>query len=471
MFGENSDVVGHPHVGIASLATFLQKKGFQVAAYDDGITQNKQDLPKIIRNFSPDIIGITSFSYCHQNTLNLLNRIYQYRNNTPIVIGGPHVSAIKSQILIENPKINFAIKSEGEHALLELIETLGQDKPNYKKIKNLIWRNNNKIIENHDRSYIKNIDLLPFPDYKIFDLTKYLCYSIKTIPILTSRGCPYGCNYCSVKLSMGRGFRPRSPNNVISEIKYWYKKGFNNFDINDDCFTLDLKRAEAIADLIIKNNLKITFQLYNGIRVDRISLRLLKKLKKSGCTFIAYGCESGNQEVINTIGKNITLKQVRQAVSWSNEVGIKNAVNFIIGHQNETYEQALDTLKFAQKLPTNFVNFYNLIPYPGTDVYQWAINNTNFLLSKKNYLEAVSYRNNSPIFETSEFTKEEKEEIIKKGFEIYEKKILKHKLGVIGLLIFFLTRFKIIHLFSQKAFSNKTIWSIYNFISNKIVNG
>ena len=250
---------------------------------------------------------------------------------------------------------------ESEISFISLINQLSATKPDLSQVPNLIWRHNNKIIINPPAPPIHQLDNIPFPDYESFDLQKYPCFESKIIPLITSRGCPYGCNYCSVKLSMGQNFRPRSPQNVIKEIKYWYQKGFTNFDINDDCFTLDIKRAEQICDLIIKNKLKIKFQLYNGIRVNNITLKLLKKLKKSGCYFIAYGCESGSQKILDHIKKNITLDQVKTAVKYSNQAKIKHAVNFIIGHQDETFSDALETLKFAKNLDCNYVNFYNMV--------------------------------------------------------------------------------------------------------------
>lgn len=471
MFGDDSgtkSLPGHPHVGIASLVAFLKKnypaneiKIFDEQAYDFS------ELKKIIRAFKPDLIGITCFSYNYRYFYDLILKIKKL-SKTLIVLGGPHVSALRKEVLKET-KADLAIKGEGEITLCELIKELEKTRPNFRKIKGLIWRQKGKVIENEDRELIKNLDNLPFPDYYAFPIERYPCFLIKALPLITSRGCPYGCNYCSVRLSMGRGFRPRSPENVLQEIKYWYQKGWTNFDINDDCFTLDLKRAEKICDLIVKKNLKIKFQLYNGIRVDRISLKLLKKLKKAGCTFIAYGCESGNEKILKIIGKGISLKQVRQAVDWTNYAGIKNAVNFIIGHPTETYTQALETLSFAKSLPTNFVNFYNLVPYPGTGSFQWAKKHGHFLYPPETFLRDISYRDNLPIFETSDFTEEQRQDIMRKGFSLYEKKILSFRLGsIMGSIIYLLTRPKIVNkLVFDFALANKFGNRLYQFLSAK----
>jgi radical SAM superfamily enzyme YgiQ (UPF0313 family) len=265
---------------------------------------------------------------------------------------------------------------------------------------------------------------------------------------------------------MGQSFRPRSPQNVIDEIKYWYNKGYNSFDINDDCFTLDINRAETICNLIIKNKLKIKFQLYNGIRVNNITLKLLKKLKKAGCFFIAYGCESGSQKTLNRIKKNITLDQVKLAVKFTNQANIRHAVNFIIGHQQETYQDALETLSFAKSLDCDYVNFYNLVPYPGTEVYNWAIKNAHFLIPKNQYLKHISYRDINPIFETKEFTKDQRIKVMKQGFNLYEQKLYQFRFGkTLGLFFYSITRIPIIaHLSRKLVYNNKIIRKMFDFL-------
>jgi len=446
MFGDGKSPPPHPHVGVAYLIAVLKKNNIKTAVFDEGIEEKKEAVYKLIEEYQPDVIGITGFSYAYGFLEDTIKRIKR-RSKVPLIVGGPHISATNQEML-KSTKVDFAFKGEGEVAFLKFLKELKKKNPDFNKVPGLIWKKGKKIIENTKPAFIKELDKLPFPDYQAFKLEKYPCYPERSLPILTSRGCPFNCNYCSVRLSMGRSFRPRSPANVVAEMRYWYKKGFKSFDINDDCFTLDLARAEKICDLLIKAKLKVKLQLYNGIRVDRITLRLLKKLKKAGCIFIAYGCEAGNEETLRRIKKNISLDQVRKAVDWTNKAGINNAVNFIIGHQEETYEQALDSLRFAKSLPSNFVNFYNLVPYPGTEVYDWAMKKAKFLVNKKTFLKEISYRDNTPIFETKKFTKKQREEVMKKGFALYEKKILRFRLGpILGPIVYVFTRIK---LFSPK---------------------
>ena len=468
MFGGAVERPGHPHVGIAYLISWLKKNNVEVDLYDDGLQYNNEKLERKIKDSNADLIGITMFSYCYQSGYDIINLIKNI-TRTPLVVGGAHVSSTKNQIL-EETEADFAIKHEGEKTLLELLEYVSKNIKSYENIDGLIWKRDGEIIENNDRKFLtsEELDGLPFPDYEAFDLGEYLCYQTRTLPIITSRGCPYQCNYCSVKLSMGRGFRYRSAENVFNELRYWYEKGWSRFEINDDCFTMNMKRANEICDNIIKSGIKIKFSLYNGIRVDRIDRVLLSKMKKAGCIFLSFGCESGNNDILKKIKKGITTHQVIQASKWAYSLGISHSVNFIIGHTGETFETALDSINLAKKLPCNFVNFYNLIPYPNTAAFEWAKENGKFLVNENDYLKLVSYRDNVPIFETVQFTKEERMKITKIGFDLYERKVLEFRFGkAMGLVVFYLTRSPIIHKIAIKLIGFKFGWRFFVFLSRK----
>lgn len=430
-------VVRTPHAGIAYLTAVLNPQGIEVKIFDMQLGYSAQDLIGEIKEFSPGIIGFTSYSYGYKNLYDTIDKI---RNEFPgpIVVGGAHVSTIGKRIL-EDTSADFAIKGEGEETFSELIEALNR-KEDYEGISGLMWRNNGAIVENADRPFNSNLDNLPFPDYSQFELDKYICSQDKLLPLITSRGCPYNCVYCSVKMCMGNHFRARSAENVFKEIESRYKEGWNNFDINDDCFNFDIERAMHICDLIIEKGLKINYQLYNGIRADRVTKELLEKMKQSGCAYIFYGVESGNNQILKKIRKSLTIEKIKEVIGITNEAGIENAAFFIIGHPDETLAKANDTIKLAKSLPV-LTLFSNAVPYPGTDLYRWVEGHGKFLLSQEVYLNEYTYGNVKPIFETPGFTARERIKVIKKGFLVYRKKILKLKLGVfLGTIIFFLVR-------------------------------
>ena len=433
---DKSDIVsGHPNLGVAYLTSFLKSYGMNVHIYDDALEDDIGVFEEIVNSTKPTMIGITGFSYSYKYLVDAINSSYEITKKLgiPIVVGGPHVSATGSEILL-NTNATFAVKGEGENTLLELIQLYSNERNDYSSVDGLLWKDKFfGVKENQDREWIRDLDALPYPDFDAFKLERYSYTLLGKMPVISSRGCPYKCTFCSVKLSMGRNFRRRSPENFVGEMNYWYERGYDKFEFNDDCFSTNMKHSLNICNEMInrfqKRGKDISYEIYNGIRVDRVTPELINKMKESGCTLISYGVESGCQEILDYIKKGITLEQVRQAVKWSNEAGIDNSLNFIIGHQGETMKTALETLKFANSVDTSFVNFYNLIPYPGTDTYDWVMEHGKMLVPPESYLFNISYRDNLPIFETDDFTKSERIIVTKKGFRLYEKKILRYRLG------------------------------------------
>jgi len=429
-----------PHLGVAYLIAALRRHGVEVKLYDDAWGQPRETLHALINEFNPDLIGITVFTLNSPLVYELVSEI-KTRTSKPIVLGGVHVSTIKKKVL-EETSADFAIKYEGEHSLVELINEISLSEPRFSQIKNLIWRSGGGVIENPDRPFVHNLDDIPFPEFDLFRITPHPAFKKKVLPMVTTRGCPFSCNFCSVNLYMGRGFRTRSPQNVLDELKRHVAAGFTQFDINDDCFTVDRKRAEAILDLIINIGLSIKFRFSSGLRVDTVDARLLNKIKEAGCVYISYGCESGNEEILKYIKKGITLDQVRNAVKWTKKAGIKEcAVNFIIGHKHETYQTAMDSISFAKSLSCDYVNFYNLVPYPGTEAYEWVKAHGRFLVDTNNYLEAITYADNQPVFETDELTKEQRQQLIRIGFKVHEFRFFTFRFGkLLGAILYLITR-------------------------------
>lgn len=471
LFGDEKQASGYPHLGLAYLIAVCKRDGYKdIKIFDQSIEKDNEILFRMITTYKPDLIAITSYSYCYSYAQDLIENIKVRFPLITIIAGGPHISATKGHIL-ETTKVDFAMKGESEESFIDFLKEMEKNGENYGQVKNLIWRSKKHIIENESGLFIKNLDLIPFPDYEAFKIEEYSCYKEHLVPIITSRGCPYGCNYCSIRLSMGRNFRARSPHNIVAEMKHWKDRlGINRYEVNDDCFAFDLKRAEKICDAIIEAKLGISYDIYNGIRADNVTEDLLNKMKQSGCMFISYGCESGNQEIVNnSIGKNLDLNKVIEAVNLTNKAGIKNSVNFIIGHPNETYYTAMQTLKFAKSLNTDFVNIYNLIPYPGTKLFDWMFKNASCKMPVEEYLERVGSRDPTPVFETKEFTRKERIKVLKKGYALYEKTVLQFRLGkVLGFIVYFLSRNRLLFTIGRKmAFDSGIGSKIYRLLTKR----
>lgn len=450
MFGDTNAIPGHPHTGIAYLSGFLKQHGVHVDIYDERI-DGPENLPLLLNRLDYDLLGVTAFSYSLRNVYSTISRIKEL-TRIPLVVGGPHVSVSKGDIL-QRTQADFAIKHEGEYTLLELLNALKNHKSDYRGIEGLIWRAPDEIIENKDRPLIHDLDSLPYPDYESFGIERYHCYTRKMLPIITQRGCPYPCNFCSVPLTMGKSFRARTPENTVAELEQWFNKGWRHFQFNDDVFNIRRERVMAICRLIRERGLRITWELYNGIRANIVDEEMLVAMKDAGCVLISYGCESGNPEILRVIRKGLTLEQVRHAVELTHRVGIRCSVNFIVGHPKETYEQAMDSVHFARSLPATFVNFYNNTPYPGTTLYEWITQNAKILFP--DFLSDLSYRDGEPIYETPEFTREQRKKVLRLGYKLYERSILRYRLGhALGTLAYWVTRIQLVHWAGRRLVTN-----------------
>lgn len=427
----------HPHLGVSYLISALKSRGIDARVIDMQLGHKLKEVVALTEQYRPSLVGVTSYSYQYKKAYDVIDRVKE-QTNVKLVIGGPHVSANRKKVL-EQTKADFAIKGEGEMTLPELIGAVNGDRP-YEDIAGLIWRKQGEIVEEADRPFIAQVDALPIPAFEDFELDRYVFAMEKRMPLITSRGCPYQCIFCSARLGMGVKFRGRSPENVVGEIEHWYHKGWTNYDFHDDCFSLDLNRAKRICDLIIARNLKITYRLYNGIRVDRVDKELLQKMAASGCHRVSFGVESGNQRVLDTIKKGITLEQVEAAHRMAQEAGIDTMTNFIIGHPGETWKEAMESIRLAKKLPTQSFIFYNLVPYPGTELANWVEKNGTYRFAPEQFLDEVEGHVLEPNFETKEFPAHMRRKALRIANRAYRKKDLQYRLGSpMGLFVYYLS--------------------------------
>ena len=269
---------------------------------------------------------------------------------------------------------DLVVIGEGENTLKELLS--GKD---IRKIDGIGFRTKNgkgKIVINKPRELIKNLDDLPMPDYSVFDIHSYHtprlnCRKNPVAAMETSRGCPFGCIYCNKKI-FGRFFRYKSPKRVVDEMEHILSYGFKEIHIWDDGFSTDLKRAKDVCREILRRKLKITWNIYNGIRANRIDRELLELLKKSGCYRISIGVESGNQKILDRIHKSTTIEEIKKAFKLANEVGIETIAFCMIGLPDETEETMQQTIDLMLEIRPTIPKLSILMPLPGTPIFdEW----------------------------------------------------------------------------------------------------
>jgi len=374
----------HPPLGLAMLAAVVEKLGYDVSVIDaTALNLNDKELIRKLKEINPDVIGITTNILLVRRSLEASRLIQRQIPNVKLVFGGPWASAVY-EMLLRKRYCDFVIVGEGEYSFAELLSAL--EKGELPKTKPGIAYLDSNTIQLEPPQPIENLDSLPFPAWHLFPSPKkYLHYRRKLIfyPIMTSRGCPYQCNHCT-KIVHGTRVRFRSIENVIDEIRYLKERfSIEELTIIDDNFTVNKKRAEKIIDEIIKLNYNLLIQFSNGLRADTLTLKLVKKLKRAGTYKIAIGVESGNQDVVNKIGKKLDLNAVRRAAQIIKREKIILVAFFIIGHPFDTVKTMKDTINFALEIDPDTPLFFKAIAFPGTELYNQVQRDGKFLIALK----------------------------------------------------------------------------------------
>jgi len=384
-----------PVLGLAYIASHLEKNGVEVKIIDaaaEGINNkiqignkirfglSEEEIKKRIKGFSPDIIGITCISTPHSSDAHEAARIVKEVDpHILVVMGGAHPSSNPWDVL-KDKHVDIVVRGEGEITFLEIIKKFEKGE----KLDNILGtfiRKDNKIIENLPRPYIKNIDSLDFPARDLLPMEAYFEEDRKNsqyemrdrvTSMITSRGCPGNCIYCSVKVIWGRLWRGRSPKNVVDEIESLIKNyKVNGISFLDDSISVDASRLEKICDEIIKRKLDIKWTTPNGIAIWLLDKKIIDKMKKSGCYRLTFGLESGNKEILNNfIGKYYDYQKARELISYCSKIGLWTIGTFIIGFPYETKNQIEDTINYAISTDLDFAVFYIANPRKGTAMYE-----------------------------------------------------------------------------------------------------
>jgi len=398
-----------PPIGLALIAAILERAGHQITVIDANVLKvQPEDIAPLVND--ADVVGLTAMTPAINAAANIAYCLKQINPDLTIVLGGAHTTLLPEETLASIPEIDMLVRGEGEETFIELLRAIEYEKP-LSEINGINYRENGKIISTVARSTTIDLDSLPFLAYNLLPQRRYKPRpphgrALPFAAIITSRGCPYRCSYCS-KPVFGNEFRGQSPERVVDEIVY-LKRTFDikEFAFYDDVFTLDKKRAYTIADEIMKRELKIDWTCET--RVNLVDKELLNHIKQAGCYSIAYGIESGSQEIINTLNKDITVEQVEDAVRLSREVGIQTIGYFMIGNPGESPETIKQTIQFAKKLKLDFVQFSVTIPFPGTKLYELYMDGKkNNNIPWESFTYAKFNTKITPIFESSQLSRDD----------------------------------------------------------------
>lgn len=358
-----------PPLGILYIASLLRENGHEVKVFDGSMTRPEHILDMVSKD-QPDIVGISSLTFMWNKAKSLAKEIKERAPESCVVVGGPHPTIFKENCLKETRYIDIVVIGEGEYTMLEITERLERGK-DFTGIRGIIYRKGKRIQKNPPRPPEKDLDKIPFPARDLVDVLAYLpapneYRSLPFTTMMSSRGCPFNCTYCS-KIN-GKNVRLRSPENIMDEIKSLVDEyGIKDIQFHDDTFTIDKKRVERITSFLKEEDIRLNWSVNS--RVDTIDKEMLRKMKESGCWRIFYGGESMLQKNLDTIRKGTTVIQIQDAVRWTKEVGIETDLSFIFGIPGESYQDALETIQKVKRLDPDYVKFFTMTPFPGTEIF------------------------------------------------------------------------------------------------------
>ncbi len=450
IFYPGSDApAGNLPLGLMYIAAVLGKAGYTVEILDafmtDAAFRKVEDMLEVgmpyerirgeVQRRKPDIVGIANPFTCQtDNAVRVANIVKAVDTAILTVVGGPHVTVVPTEFLKEAKNVDVAVIGEGEYTMLDIARSFEGHK-DLSTVQGIAYRKGNAVVVNSPRPAIMNLDELPYPAYHLVDMEQYLnpknieyrSFKNRALSMITSRGCPFNCCFCSVHLHMGKMFRAHSANYVINHIEYVVSKyRVKTIFFEDDNLTFDLKRFEAICDSIIEKGIKFAWETPNGIRADYLTCSLLKKMKKSGCQSVFFGIESGDQYVLdNIVGKSLKLKDVIKVAKMCKDIGLKTGAFYIIGFPGEKKENMLKTVNLALRLKREFdvgMHLFFATPSYGTRLYKEC--------KKKGYIKGdltprafaeVRQTRGMPLIETEDFASAEVKEIAAYANREYKK--------------------------------------------------
>lgn len=424
-----------PSVGLGYIAASLLKEGFKPICVDakyEGLTflSFEEKIKKL--NFI-DIVGITSMTHNIEDAHEAAIVIKKHYPKALVVIGGCHSTALPEQTLKEFYNFDIAVIGEGEYTFVNLVKySAGEEEIH--NIKGIVFRNDSKIIRADQGDVINDLDKLPYPAWNMFDKVP------TEFQIMTSRGCPYNCNFCMRVL--GNKMRYRTVENIIGELKQLVDK-YGNIQVGfpDETLTIDRRRSVKFFNKIIEEGLAEKISWGASARVDTVDEELISLMKESGCRLLGFGVESGNDEILNNTGKGITKDQAIEAIRLAKKYKIKTNAFFIFGHPNESLKTIKDTIKFAIKLNPTFPAFGMMIPYPGTKIRELALNKQCGYSNVSNSWKEYNKNLGNPLF----FSAISKKQLIRLQLTAY--------------LFFFICNFRFIELFKIFLINFKTIFA------------
>jgi len=359
-------------MGLCSVAAVLRQAGIDVTILDaEALDLTIDQIADHVREHRPRVVGSHSIT----NTLNTAYRIFRaVKDIDPdivTIIGGPQPTAMPAETA-DHPALDVAVIGEAEPSIVRLVNAI-DDRRAWRAIPGLAFRDGDGVVLSGPRERIGDINDLPFPARDLLPMERYYnanSLHFRMMNMMTQRGCRGRCIFCRARHM--HAFQQFRPARVVDEMELIVKKyGFREVAIYDDTFTIDMDRAAAICEEILRRGLTVSW--WCATRVDKVTLPLLRLMKRAGCYFIHFGVESGTQRILDNLRKDITLAQARDAVRWAKRAGLRTLTYFMLGCPGETRETVEETMRFSREVRADFCSYAIATPWPGCDMGKMAV--------------------------------------------------------------------------------------------------
>jgi len=338
-------------------------------------------LGRRLRDFDPDIVGMSAMTSEADNLHEVANVIKQADPDIIAVAGGPYGTS-SPELAIADTNIDILVLGEGEETYADIVSSLASGGDG-KGIPGSLWRDNGDIIRGDERKPIADLDAIPFPAWDMVDMDAYQnlgrAGNVKRnryMGIFTSRGCPYQCSYCHRVFP--KRFRPRSAGNILDEMQELVDRfGINDIEVYDDVFNYEMDRAKAVCHGIIERNLNLKISFPHGVRGDRLDRELTGLLARAGTTNIGIAVDTASPARQKELGRNLNIEKVRQAIEWADNDGITTFGYFMLGFPGETEEEMNETIRFAENSRLMFASFFIVTPFPSTPLWEQTVARTS----------------------------------------------------------------------------------------------
>jgi len=371
-----ADWYKQPMLGLGYICSYLEKNGFTCRIFDAYFFRRTQEeLYREIIDYNPDVIGISAMTYQVTSAAQLASKIKK-KLKVPVVIGGSHITIMPQKTLEEFSVFDYGVYGEGEYAVLELLKYLEGEPSGLELIKGLVYRDKDSSVRvNEPRPFLKKeeLDLLPYPAYhQYYAYTSSVMKAMDYYVIVSSRGCPCNCIFCS--RASGRVLRQRSAEGVIGEIEFAISKyRVNTINFADEIFLFNCPDTRDMLRQIIQRGISKKIRWSGLVRADLVNEDIIALAKQAGCYRLGMGVESGDDSILKDIQKaDLTTEKIKQAVKIIKKYGIELETYFILGHPNETLETLKKTVNLAVELNTSSIAVGIMVPYPGTKIYEMA---------------------------------------------------------------------------------------------------